>query len=333
VADDIDGRAPLRSVSEDAARPGAADPTDRPPRSGLVAALGAYVLWGTFPAFWPLLEPAGSVEILAHRIAWTLVAMVVLLTLMRGWSQLRGQSWRTWVTITAASVLITVNWGVYIWGVTHGRVVESALGYYMNPLVSVVLAVLVLGERLRRMQWVAVGVATAAVAVLWVGTGALPWVALVLACSFGFYGLLKKRVPLAPVAGLTAEGFLLGPVAIGYLVWLQAVGTGTFGHGTAHTLLLISAGPVTAVPLLLFAVGARRLPLATLGLLQYVNPTLQFAWGVLVEHEPMPPARWIGFALVWLALGVFAVDGWRTHRREPRRSPPRERPQPTRSTV
>jgi chloramphenicol-sensitive protein RarD len=200
--------------------------------------------------------------------------------------------------------------------VTHGRVVESALGYYINPLISVVLAVLVLGERLRRMQWVAVGVATAAVAVLWVGTGALPWVALVLACSFGFYGLLKKRVPLAPIAGLTAEGFLLGPVAIGYLVWLQEIGTGTFGHGTVHTLLLISAGPVTAVPLLLFAVGARRLPLATLGLLQYVNPTLQFAWGVLVEHEPMPPARWIGFVLVWIALAVFAVDGWRAYRRE-----------------
>ena len=170
------------------------------------------------------------------------------------------------------------------------------------------------------MQWVAVGIATAAVAVLWVGTGALPWIALVLACSFGFYGLLKKRVPLAPVAGLTAEGFLLGPVAIGYLVWFQAVGTGTFGHGTVHTLLLIAAGPVTAVPLLLFAVGARRLPLATLGLLQYVNPTLQFAWGVLVDHEPMPPARWIGFVLVWLALAVFAVDGWRAHRREARAS-------------
>jgi chloramphenicol-sensitive protein RarD len=300
--------------------------------SGLAAALGAYTLWGTFPAFWPLLEPAGSVEILAHRIAWTLVAMLVLLTVLRGWSQLRGRSWRTWVTITAASALITVNWGVYIWGVTHGRVVESALGYYINPLVSVVLAVVVLGERLRPAQWAAVGVATAAVAVLWAGTGALPWVALVLACSFGVYGLLKKRVPLEPVAGLTAEGFLLGPVAIGYLVALQVVGTGTFGHGTGHTLLLIAAGPVTAVPLLLFAVGARRLPLATLGLLQYVNPTLQFLWGVFVDHEPMPPARWIGFVLVWVALVVFALEGWWAHRRG---ATMRARPsaQPTRSTV
>jgi chloramphenicol-sensitive protein RarD len=300
--------------------------------SGLAAALGAYVLWGTFPAFWPLLEPAGSVEILAHRIAWTLVAMLVLLTLLRGWSQLRGRSWRTWVTITAASALITVNWGVYIWGVTHDRVVESALGYYINPLVSVVLAVVVLGERLRRVQWVAVAIATAAVAVLWAGTGAFPWVSLVLAASFGVYGLLKKRVPLEPVAGLTAEGFLLGPIALGYLVWLGVTGVGTFGHGTVHTLLLVAAGPVTALPLLLFAVGARRLPLATLGLLQYVNPTLQFVWGVLVDHEPMPPARWIGFVLVWVALAVFAVEGVWTQRRTARA---RTRPsvQPTRSTV
>lgn len=300
--------------------------------SGLAAALGAYVLWGTFPAFWPLLEPAGSVEILAHRIAWTLVAMLVLLTLLRGWSQLRGRSWRTWVTITAASALITVNWGVYIWGVTHDRVVESALGYYINPLVSVVLAVVVLGERLRRVQWVAVGIATAAVAVLWAGTGAFPWVALVLAFSFGFYGLLKKRVPLEPVAGLTAEGFLLGPVAIGYLVWLGVTGVGTFGHGTGHSLLLVAAGPVTALPLLLFAVGARRLPLATLGLLQYVNPTLQFLWGVFVDHEPMPPARWVGFVLVWIALVVFAVEGLWAHRRTVTRRT-RADAQPTRSTV
>ncbi|GLZ50892.1 EamA family transporter RarD [Actinomycetospora sp. NBRC 106378] len=311
----------------------AADPTTRPPRSGLVAALGAYVLWGAFPAFWPLLAPAGSVEILAHRIAWTLVGMLVVLTAMRGWSQLRGQSARTWLTITVASVLITINWGVYIWGVTHDRVVESALGYYVNPLVSVVLAVLVLGERLRRVQWVAVGIATVAVAVLWAGTGALPWVALVLAGSFGVYGLLKKRVPLAPVAGLTAEGFLLGPLAIGYLVWLQAVGVGTFGQGTTHTLLLVAAGPVTALPLLLFAFGAQRLPLATLGLLQYVNPTLQFVWGVFVEHEPMPPARWTGFVLVWVALLVFAVDGWTSSRRRGS-GPVGTRPaQPTRSTV
>ncbi|WP_018330829.1 EamA family transporter RarD [Actinomycetospora chiangmaiensis] len=311
----------------------AVDPTARPPRSGLVAALGAYVLWGTFPAFWPLLAPAGSVEILAHRIAWTLVGMLVVLTAVRGWSQLRGQTTRTWLTITLASVLITVNWGVYIWGVTHGRVVESALGYYVNPLVSVVLAVVILGERLRRVQWVAVGIATVAVAVLWAGTGALPWVALVLAGSFGFYGLLKKRVPLGPVAGLTAEGFLLGPIAIGYLVWLQVVGIGTFGQGTAHTLLLVAAGPVTALPLLLFAFGAKRLPLATLGLLQYVNPTLQFVWGVFVDHEPMPPARWVGFVLVWLALLVFAVDGWTASRRRAA-GPVGARPaQPTRSTV
>ena len=284
-------------------------PTSAPSsRTGFAAALGAYGLWGLFPAFWPLLAPAGSLEILAHRIAWTLVGMLGVLTLTGRWSALRGLSRRTWALITLASVLITVNWGVFIWGVTHGRVLESALGYYVNPLVSVALAVTVLGERLPRRQWVALGIATVAVVVLTVAAGTLPWVALVLAVSFGVYGLIKKTVPLDPVPGLTAEGFLLGPVAVGYLVVLQIAGQGTFlGHGTGHALLLAATGPVTAAPLLLFALGARWLPLATLGLLQYLNPTLQFLIGVLVEHEPMPPARWAGFVLVWIALVVFAV--------------------------
>jgi chloramphenicol-sensitive protein RarD len=295
-----------------------------PSPRGVAAALGAYTWWGLFPAFWPLLAPAGSVEILAHRVAWTLVGMLALLTVLGRWSALRGLGTRTWVTITAASVLITVNWGVYIWGVTHGRVVESALGYYVNPLVSVLLAVVVLRERLRPAQWAALGIAAAAVVVLTATAGTFPWIALVLAGSFGLYGLIKKTVPLDPVPGLTAEGFLLGPVAVGFLVWLQVVGTGTFvGHGVGHTLLLVAAGPITAVPLLLFAVGARRLPLVTLGVLQYVNPTLQFVWGVAVEGEPMPAPRWIGFGLVWLALVVFTVDALR-------RSP---QPQPMRSTV
>lgn len=297
--------------------------------AGVGAAVGAYALWGLFPLYWPLLAPAGSVEILAHRIAWTLVGMLGVLTVLRRWSALRGLGARTWVLITTASVLITVNWGVYIWGVTHDRVVDSALGYYVNPLVSVLLAVLVLHERLRAAQWAALAVAGVAVVVLTLAAGTLPWIALVLAGSFGLYGLIKKTVPLEPVPGLAAEGFLLGPVAVGYLVWLQvagsdATGHGTFlGHGVGHALLLAAAGPVTAIPLLLFAVGARRLPLATLGLLQYVNPTLQFLLGVVVEHEPMPPARWAGFVLVWLALVVFSVDAVRARRAA----------QPTRSMV
>ena len=286
-------------------------PSSAPPtRAGFTAALAAYGRWGLFPAFWPLRAPAGSVEILAHRIAWTLVLMLGVLALTRRWSALRGLSRRTWVLVTVASLLITVNWGVFIWGVTHGRVLDSALGYYVNPLVSVALAVTVLGERLPRRHWVALGIAGVAVVVLIVAAGTLPWVALVLAVSFGLYGLIKKTVALDPVPGLAAEGFLLGPVAVGYLVVLQVAGTGTVvGQGTGHALLLAATGPVTAAPLLLFAVAARRLPLAALGLLQYLNPTLQFLIGVLVEHEPMPPSRWAGFVLVWIALVVFAVPG------------------------
>jgi len=283
---------------------------------GYVAALVAYSLWGLSPAFWPLLAPADAVESVAHRIAWTLVGMLAVITVARRWGDLRGLSWRTWALITAGSVLIAANWGTYIWSTTHGHVVDAALGYYGTPLVSVVLAVAVLGERLRPVQWVAIGLAAAAVAVLTLGTGQLPWISLVLALSFGLYGLVKKRVPLDPVPGLTAEGFLLGPLAIAFLVGLQITGTGTFaGHGVGHALLLVAAGPVTAIPLLLFAVGARRLPLATLGVLQYVNPTLQFLWGVLVAGEPMPVSRWVGVSLVWAALVVFTADALRTRSR------------------
>lgn len=261
-------------------------------------------------------------ESLAHRIAWTLVGMLGVLTVVRRWSDLRGLGWRTWGLITVGSVLIAVNWGVYIGAVMGQRVVEAALGYYANPLVSVLLGVLVLGERLRRAQWVAVGLAGAAVAVLTAATGRPPWIALVLALSFGLYGLVKKRVPLGPIPGLTAEGFLLGPLAIVFLVGLEVAGAGTFAdHGVGHVLLLAAAGPVTALPLLLFAAGARRLPLATLGVLQYVNPTLQFLWGVLVVGEPMPASRWVGVALVWAALIVFTADALSARERNSRLSP------------
>jgi chloramphenicol-sensitive protein RarD len=283
---------------------------------GLAAALGAYTLWGLFPAFWELMGPAGALEILAHRVAWTFVGMLGVLTVGRRWRDLRRLAPRTWLLITLAAVLITVNWGVYIWAVNHDRVVDSALGYYVNPLFSVLLAVLVLGERLRPVQWAAIAVATAAVVVLTVGAGTLPWVAFVLAGAFALYGLIKKTVPLGPIPGLAAEGFVLGPVAIAFLVVLQVVGAGTFlGHGVGHALLLAATGPATALPLLLFAAGARRLTLITLGVLQYLNPTLQFAWGVLVQGEPMPPYRWVGFALVWVALGVFTVDALRSRHR------------------
>ncbi|MDD7938201.1 EamA family transporter RarD [Actinomycetospora lutea] len=285
---------------------------------GYAAAVTAYALWGVSPAFWPLLAPADAVESVAHRVAWTLLGMLVVITVARRWSDLRGLPWRTWLLITAGSVLIGVNWGTYIWATTHDHVVDAALGYYGTPLVAVLLAVLVLHERLRPAQWVAIGLAAAAVTVLTVGTGRLPWITLVLAVSFGVYGLVKKRVPLDPVPGLTAEGFLLGPLAIVYIVVIQVMGVGTFtGHGVGHALLLIAAGPVTAVPLLLFAAGAKRLTLATLGVLQYLNPTLQFLFGVLVAGEAMPVSRWIGVSLVWAALLIFTTDALRAGRRAP----------------
>jgi chloramphenicol-sensitive protein RarD len=288
-------------------------------RRGAAAAVGAYAMWGLFPAFWPLLAPAAPVEILAHRIAWTAVLMVAVLSLARGWGELRRLRPRGWAMVATAGALITVNWGVYIAAVFAGQVVEAALGYFMSPLVSVLLGVLVLHERLRAVQWVAVGLGFAAVVVIAVEAGHPPWIALVLAASFGVYGLLKSTIPLTSTAGLTAEGLVLGPFALGVVAWYEVTGAGTMtGHGVGHTLLLLAAGPVTALPLLLYGVAARRVPLSTIGVLMYVNPILQFCWGVFVDGEAMPPTRWIGFSLVWVALLVFTVDLIRHARRTPK---------------
>jgi len=282
---------------------------------GLLMGLGAYSIWGLFPAFFPLLAPAGPTEILAHRMVWTLVLMLGVLVLTGRLHTLRGLPPRTWAMAGAAAVLISVNWGVYIYAVNSGKVVEAALGYFINPLVSVLLAVLVLRERLRRWQLVALGVAAVAVAALTIDYGRPPWLALTLAASFGLYGLIKKTVPLDPRASLTAEGLVVVPFALAWLVWLQVHGAGTaISLGTGHTLLLLAAGPLTAVPLLLFGGAAQRVPLATLGLLQYLTPVLQFIWGVAVVHENMPSSRWLGFGLVWAALVVFTVDAVRNAR-------------------
>ncbi|SDN15312.1 EamA family transporter RarD [Allokutzneria albata] len=290
----------------------AVPPSPRPSgtASGLAFGVGAYTLWGLFPIFWPLLGPAGSVEILAHRIAWTMVFLLGGLLLFGRWAQLRGLSARSWWLVSAAAVLIAINWGTYIYGVTSGQVTETALGYFINPLVSVVLGVAVLNERLRPAQWTAVVVAAVAVVVLTMKSASVPVIALVLATSFGVYGLIKKTVPMDSATSLTAESVVLGPIAAGYLIWLGVAGTGTFGqHGFWHAVLLISAGPVTIVPLLMFGASAQRLRLVTLGALQYLAPILQFAWGLFVLHEPMPPERWLGFGLVWAALALFTVDG------------------------
>jgi chloramphenicol-sensitive protein RarD len=280
-------------------------------RIGVGAGLGAYVLWGVFPLYFPLLEPAGGLEIVAHRVVWSLLFVGLLLTVRRGWSQVRTTiaDRRSLVVLAAAALLIAVNWLVYVFAVNSGHVVEASLGYFINPLVSVVLGVAVFRERLRRLQWVAVGIAVVAVAVLTVDYGRPPYIALALAASFGLYGLMKKLVRVEAAPGLfveTAVVFLPALVVIGVL---QGSGDAAFGHeGVGNTLLLVSTGLATAVPLLLFAAAARRVPLSTVGLLQYVTPLLQLTIGVFVYDEPMPPARLAGFAIIWVALAVFTVD-------------------------
>ncbi|ADG75585.1 RarD protein, DMT superfamily transporter [Cellulomonas flavigena DSM 20109] len=287
-------------------------------RGGLAAGVAAYVLWGGLPLYFPLLAPSDPVEIIAHRVVWSLLFCLVLLQLTGTWRAFAGivRDRGLLPRLTLAAVLLAVNWLVFVHGVTTGHVVDAALGYFINPLVTIALAVLVLGERLRTVQWVAVGCGVAAVVVLTVGYGRLPWIALVLAVSFGCYGLIKSRVGarVAALPGLAAETAVLAPVAIGYLAWLHATGVGTFAVDL-HGLALAGTGVLTAVPLLLFNSAARRLPLTTVGLLQYLAPVLQLAIGVLVAGEQMPPARWWGFGLVWVALAVLTVDGLRHSRR------------------
>lgn len=286
----------------------------RDPGRGVASALAAYLLWGVFPLYFPLLEPAGALEILAHRIVWTVVCCALVLALGRRALPWRGLSGRQLRLLAVAAWAIAVNWGVYIGAVNTGHVVEAALGYYINPLVSVLLGVVVLRERLRRLQWAAVALAALAVTVLTVALGHLPWIALTLALSFGSYGLLKKKADVDPLPSLSIESAVLAPVALAVVAAVELTGNGSLGEGTGHLALLASTGVVTAVPLLLFGAAAVRVPLSVLGLLQYVTPTLQLGIGVLVRHEEMTPARWAGFALVWCSLTVFAADQLRGRR-------------------
>jgi chloramphenicol-sensitive protein RarD len=262
-----------------------------------------------YPAFFPLLKPASAVEILAHRIVWTVLLMAAVLLMMRRPSDLASLTRRTWLLLTAASALISVNWLVYVWAVSNGHVVDAALGYFINPLVTVLIGVLFFGERLHRAQLAAVLIAAAGVAVLTVAAGGVPAIALVLALSFGLYGAVKKVVPVDPRVSVGVEAGIAAPFAIVFIVVLTLHGGAQFANnGAGHAALMILCGPVTAIPLLCFAAAAQRLPLVTLGLLQYMTPSLQMIWGVAVGHEPMPPARWAGFALIWVALAVFSAD-------------------------
>ena len=291
-------------------------------RIGVLCGLAAYSLWGLFPLYFRLLEPAGGTEIVAHRVVWSLLFVGLLLTALRRWSLVPAAvtDRRTLLVLAAAAVLIAVNWLVFVYAVNSGHVVETSLGYFINPLVSVLLGVVIFGERLRALQWTAVGIATVAVVVLTVDYGRPPWIALSLAASFGLYGLMKKLVRVEAAPGLFVEtALVLVPAAV-FLVVLHVRGEGTAGsEGVGHTLLLVSSGIATAVPLLLFAGASHRVPLSTMGLLQYVTPLMQLALGVFVFSEPMPPARLAGFVIVWVALAVFSVDSLRQARAGARR--------------
>ncbi|MFI6048370.1 EamA family transporter RarD [Nocardia sp. NPDC051321] len=285
---------------------------------GVAFGMSAFFLWGLFPAFFGLLAFASAGEVVAQRILWTLLVVLAVLMVSGRLRELRGIGARIWRLAAVASAAIAINWGVYVYGVTSGHVVECALGYFINPLVTVAFGVLIFRERLAKAQWAALGLGAAAVAVLTVDYGRPPIIALVLACSFATYGLVKKVIPLDALRGIAAEGIVAAPFALAFVIALAVTGRSEFGSSAGHAALMLATGPVTLVPLLLFAVAAQRVPLSTMGLLQYLTPALQMAWGVAVAHEPMPASRWAGFALIWMALAVFTAHALlrarRTHR-------------------
>lgn len=295
-------------------------------RTGLLFAIGAYALWGLLPAYFLLLKPAGPFEVVAFRILMSLLFCAILLTVTRSWRHLREltRSRRTMLLMAAAAALIYVNWQVYVIAALDGHVIEAALGYFINPIVTVLLGVLVLRERVRLPQWIALGIAFVAILVIAVGYGEVPWLALTLAFSFGIYGLIKRIVggTVDALGGLTLETAVLAPVAVAQFALVATIGGGIeFGsHGPGHTALMLAAGVVTTVPLLLFAAGARRIPLVVVGMTQFLAPVLQFLFGWLYLHEAMPLERWVGFGLVWAALIVITIDGLVASRRTRRAS-------------
>lgn len=284
---------------------------------GIWNGLGAYALWGFFPIYWKLLQTIPAMEVIGHRIAWSFVLLAMVLLLSGQWQRFRGAAFAPKVIgiYAIAGVLLTINWLIYVWGVNAGFIVETSLGYFINPLISVLLGVVFLQERLRPLQWIPVGLAALGVGYLTLTYGRLPGIALSLAFSFGIYGLVKKVAPLGSLYGLTLETALVFPLALIYLIFLEGAGTGAFLHqGVPTDLLLIGTGVVTSIPLLMFASAARQIPLTTVGILQYLAPTIQFLIGVFVYHEPFDQSRLIGFSLVWLALIIFSVESYLANR-------------------
>jgi len=305
-------------------------------RRGTIFAFLAYGIWGLFPLYFHALEPSGAFEILAHRILWTLLFCVVVLVVRRdfGWVASVVHRPKLLGGLTLAALLIAANWVVYVLAVITGRTYAAALGYFLNPIVTVGLGVFVLRERLRPLQWAAVSVGAVAAVYLTVAGGEFPWIAVTLAFSFAFYGLVKKKVgaSLDAMHSLTVETLVLAPVAVGVLFWLAAKGSTTFGgHGTAHTSLLVAAGVVTAIPLLFFAAAARRIPLVTIGLIQFLTPMLQLLIGVVLLDEHVTGALWVGFGIVWIALLLLTIDSVRnaqTNRRINRAAREGDPPEP-----
>lgn len=289
-------------------------------RRGALAAAGAYILWGLFPLYIKQLGAVPALEIVAHRAWWSLVFVLGLLAVQRRFAWLGEvlRQPRTLAVFACSAALLSANWLLYVWAVNAGRVVDASLGYFINPLLNVMLGYLVLRERPRPLQWAAVALAAAGVVWLALGSGHLPWISLALAASFGFYGLLRKTATLGALEGLTLETLLQAPLALGWLLWLAAAGQSHFAQGQPGIdILLLLAGPFTAVPLLLFAAGARRVTLATLGLLQYLGPTLQFLLGVFLYNEPFDTRRALGFVLIWAALALYSLESWRALRQPP----------------
>jgi chloramphenicol-sensitive protein RarD len=279
-------------------------------KTGLLFGVAAYTFWGAFPLYWPLLQPATPLEIVSHRAVWSLFFCLIALGLSKQvkstYALLKNP--RVFIRLLLAAALVSVNWIVYIWAVNHGHVVESALGYYINPLIIIAFGVIALREKMRSLQWIAVGFGALGVLVLTIDYGRLPWIALTLAISWGSYGLVKKQLNLGALEGLAIETLLTLPFYGGYLIYIGLNGTGVLGSSPGLSILLIGAGVVTAIPLLLFNGSTTRLPFTIIGLLQYITPTLQFSIGVWVRHEAMPTARWVGFLIIWAALVTLGID-------------------------
>lgn len=282
-------------------------------RTGILSAALAFLCWGLFPLYFHALNEVPPTQILVHRVVWSLLFLMIVLTVRRQWAWVRplmGQP-RVVGSFAISSLLLSGNWLLYIWAVNNGHVIESSLGYFINPLVNVMLGYVVLKERLRRGQWAAIALAACGVAWLAWDAGRMPWIALVLAASFGLYGLMRKTAALGALEGLSFETMLLFPFAAAYVVWLTMNGENSFINTASDSTrwLLVAAGPITAIPLLLFAAGARKIPLSVLGLLQYIGPTIQFALGIFLFHEAFTSGKLVGFLMIWSALALYAAEG------------------------